>query len=515
MKTHRAILVSLAVSAGLSAVGASACGSSDTSPGSDIPDASHGDAIRIVDSRPDPATSTIHADPSRLPADGTTTKITVTLKRSDGTPAGLTSVALSSSGKGGVFNPDHGITDDQGTFIATMASTSAELKSVAATFTGGAVSTGVDFQSCRGTMYLSPTKMVAGTRPVAIATGDFNGDNKLDIVVVNQGDNNVTILLGNGDGTFTAAAKSSNVGNYPSAVAVGDFNGDKKSDLAVSNNQDNGLSILLSNGDGTFAAAHDYPVGRLPQSVVTADFNGDQKLDLAVPNADGNVYILLGSPDGTFAPASPATVAIGGLARSIATADFDGDHKIDLAVPLGGDSNHPTSFSILSGDGKGGFAVTNYPSSGAQAIEAIATGDFSGDGKPDLALGDANAKNISIQLNSGTGSFPPPSMYATGYSLGYGPAHIKVGDLNGDGKLDLITVGDNNGVNAIDILLGTGASTGTFSSLPTITEQGERSFATDVALGDFNGDDKLDLAVAHYIDNGFVSIFTRSGCTVP
>ena len=128
----------------------------------------------------------------------------------------------------------------------------------------------------------APSAFGAGTTPYSVAVGDFNGDGKLDLAVANEGSDNVSILLGNGDGTFQAAVDYG-AGTDPDSVAVGDFNGDGKLDLVVANDDSNNVSILLGNGDGTFQAAVNYGVSA-PSSVAVGDFNGDGKLDLAVAN---------------------------------------------------------------------------------------------------------------------------------------------------------------------------------------------------------------------------------------
>ncbi len=135
-----------------------------------------------------------------------------------------------------------------------------------------------------------------------MATGDFNGDGKLDLVSTDGADNTVSILLGNGDGTLPRLLLLAySAGTFPIAVATGDFNGDGKLDLAVTDASANAVSILLGNGNGTFQAPVDYTTGRDPQAVFVADFNGDGKLDLAVGNLEDNsVSILLGNGNGVF-----------------------------------------------------------------------------------------------------------------------------------------------------------------------------------------------------------------------
>src|SRR5438445_205625 len=190
--------------------------------------------------------------------------------------------------------------------------------------------------------------------PSGIAVGDFNGDGKLDLAVVNFGDWNVYVLLSNGDGTFQAARSVyfASGGGFPWSIAKGDFNGDGKLDLVVSNYGDNSLSVLLGNGDGTFRPAPSLTVGYGPAGVVVGDFNGDGKLDLAVANLNDNTLsVLLGNGDGTFQ--TPQTFASPGMTHPyfVAVSDFNRDGKQDLVV-----TNHLyATVSVLLGNGDGTF----------------------------------------------------------------------------------------------------------------------------------------------------------------
>jgi hypothetical protein len=145
---------------------------------------------------------------------------------------------------------------------------------------------------------------MTGQGPQSLTAGDFNGDERQDLAVANANSNDVSILLGNGDGTFTPARNYS-VGQQPRSVAVGDFNGDGIPDLAVANEESNTVSILIGHGDGTFSQPiESFAVDRGPQSVAVGDFNEDDVPDLATANAgSGTVSILLGHGDGTFAAA--------------------------------------------------------------------------------------------------------------------------------------------------------------------------------------------------------------------
>jgi predicted NUDIX family NTP pyrophosphohydrolase len=170
----------------------------------------------------------------------------------------------------------------------------------------------------------------AGSGPWSVAVGDFNGDGKPDLAVANEESNNLSVLLGNGDGTFQTAVNYS-VGLQPWSVAVGDFNLDGKPDLAVANEGSSNVSVLLGNGEGTFQAAVNYGAGSGPWSVAVGDFNGDGKLDLAVADTVSNsVSVLLGNGDGTFQAGVNYVAGMG--PNSVAVGDFNGDGKLDLAV---------------------------------------------------------------------------------------------------------------------------------------------------------------------------------------
>ena len=225
----------------------------------------------------------------------------------------------------------------------------------------------------------SPLDFGAGAGPGSVVTGDFNGDGKLDLVVSNSDGGSISVLLGNGDGTFQVAA-SYGAGSSPISIAVGDFNGDGKVDLAVANYGTNYASVLLGNGDGTFKGAVSYGAGSYPVSVAVGDFNGDGKPDLVVANQDSNdVSVLLGNGDGTFQ--ASVNYRAGSLLDSVVVGDFNGDGRLDLAVANYGSNN----VSVLLGNGDGTFqAPVNYRA--GLGPDSVTTGDFNGDGKLDLLV---------------------------------------------------------------------------------------------------------------------------------
>jgi dienelactone hydrolase len=330
---------------------------------------------------------------------------------------------------------------------------------------------------------LGETSFGSPASPSSVAVGDFNRDGKLDLAVANLASDNISILLGSGDGTFQNAV-TYGVGSGPRMVNVGDFNGDGKLDLVVTNAGANNVSVLLGNGNGTFEAADNYGVGENPNSVAVGDFNGDGKLDLAAANGySNNVSILLGNGDGTFQTA--VTYEAGEQPMAIATGDFNSDGKLDLAVTNYSGAN----VSALLGNGDGTFkAAVNY--SAGQGPNSIEVADFNGDGKLDLAVANTVDFDVSVLLGNGDGTFKA----TVNYSAGQGPKAVAVGDFNGDGKLDLVTA--NNPDDSVSLLFGNGD--GTFRKHLDFTGLNQPE---SLAVGDFNGDGRLDMAAALLLDN--------------
>jgi hypothetical protein len=315
--------------------------------------------------------------------------------------------------------------------------------------------------------------------PHAIAVGDFNGDGILDLAVANAGSNDVTILRGNGDGTFTATATSPPTGTDPYSIAVGDFNGDGIPDLAVANAGSNDVTILLGNGDGTFTAtATSPPTGTDPYSIAVGDFNGDGIPDLAVMNSSQNtVSVLLGNGDGTFMPAPP--LVVGSYPGGIAVGDFNGDGIPDLAVANVG-SNDVT---IFLGNGNGTFTATaTSPPTGTYPY-SIAVGDFNGDGKTDLAVANYVSSTISVLLGNGDGTF---SATATSPKIEICMScsfAIAVGDFNGDGLSDLVVSEDSEYSYSEVFLASTQSANATANGIAvpvaTVTQNVLSSYAGD------------------------------------
>jgi hypothetical protein len=330
----------------------------------------------------------------------------------------------------------------------------------------------------------SPTDYATGVNSSEMVTGDFNGDGKIDIAAVNHGSNNVSVLLGNGGGTFQAATNYA-VGNTPYAITSGDFNGDGKRDLAVANFYDNDVSVLLGKGDGTFQAMTTYGVGAQPYKLSAADFNGDGKSDLAVANyGSSSISVLLASGAGGFQPA--VSYATCSSPEDVEVGDLNGDGKPDLVVPNPGCSVVGVYLAL----GNGSFqAVANYAAGGGPFSAAL--GDFNGDGKLDVAMKYNAGTDVAVLPGNGSGALGFPitsSSVATQYLSGSG--RFAAGDLNGDGKLDLVGWLDGSGGTLI-ILIGNGD--GTFAGgMPYLSQT-----SLGGAIADFNGNGKPDIVVGN------------------
>lgn len=241
-----------------------------------------------------------------------------------------------------------------------------------------------------------------GFGPSSIIAADFDGDGHIDFAVSNANSNNVSVFLGNGTGGFAPAPGSPFLtgGSFPNSITAADFNGNGIIDLAVLNQASNNVSVLLGNGAGSFAPApgSPFPTGGTAGTTITAaDFNGDGKIDVVVSNQiTDNVSVLLGNGAGSLAPAPGSPFPAGvDVPTSITTADFNCDGKIDFAVSGG------NNVSVLLGNGTGSFvSAPGSPfSTGGIGAVSLTAADFNDDGSIDLATANFFSNNVSILIN--------------------------------------------------------------------------------------------------------------------
>src|SRR5208282_4931397 len=266
-----------------------------------------------------------------------------------------------------------------------------------------------------------------------------------DLLVTDPVANTVQVLLSNGDDTFKQATGSPiTLGQEPSSIVVGDFNGDGNQDFAVTNFKDNTFSVFLGNGDGTFKQDTGSPfalpaTSTGPIAMTTSDFNSDGNLDVAIANqTTNNVSILLGNGSGSFSLASGSPFAVGKSPVAIASADLNNDSHPDLVVVNQTDN----TASVLLGKGDGTFtAATNSPLATGQAPTAVTIADFNGDGIPEIAVTDPQTDSISVYLGLGQCLFNTPFELPVGTN----PTAILSASLVGAALPDVAVTDDPSG----------------------------------------------------------------------
>ena len=346
---------------------------------------------------------------------------------------------------------------------------------------------------------------LAGGNNLSVAIADLNGDGKPDLVVARN--TGVSVLL---DTTATGAAAVSFAaeqdfltGTYPFSVAIADFNGDGEPDLVSVNT---GVSVLMNTTVlGAATMVPDFPeaatlaTGSVPFSVTIGDLNGDAKPDIAIANVDGNsVSVLLnttapGAATPTFAPKVDFTT--GAEPRSVAMADLTGDGKLDLVTANYGSNSLSVLLNTMApGATTPSFTVGQNFTTGTNPF-SVAVADLNGDGKPDIVVANLGSNGVSVLLNTTAPGATTPTFAAKGdFSTGTRPYSVAIGDLNGDGKPDIVVA--NVGSNSVSVLFNTtvpGVATPGFA--PEV-EFATGTFPNSVAIGDMNGDGKPDIVVA-------------------
>src|SRR5215203_4080887 len=307
----------------------------------------------------------------------------------------------------------------------------------------------VNAQGCPSASFAPVTSFATLNSPLAITVGDFNNDGFVDIISSNV-DATISIALGNGTGQYVTSSRPF-TGLFTKNIANGDFNGDNKLDLVAANFNTNNIAVLPGNGDGTFGSPVFYNTASSSTAVVVGGFNNlNQK----------TVSVLLGNGNGTFAAPAAFSINTDPLVPmspvSIGVGDFNSDGKLDVVTANSGpcSTSNCDNVSVLLGNGNGGLGQpTVFPVNTQNfsfQLTSVAVGDVNGDGSLDLVTVAFNSQYASVLLGTGTGSFGPPVNYFIQERIADNAQYTTLADVNKDGRLDIITM---HGRFSISILL--------------------------------------------------------------
>jgi hypothetical protein len=308
---------------------------------------------------------------------------------------------------------------------------------------------------------------------------------------------------------FTAGSYS--VGTAPACVIATDINGDGSLDLIGANSSDNTLTLLLNDGYGHFSNYNTLNVGKGPTSVVAADINGDDYVDLVCANfgAGGGKTLTVLTNDGTGVFGLNATLTVGGGPMSVVAADVNGDGKLDLITANAGTNGNGSTLTILTNSGSGGFHLSSTLTVGTDPVCVIAA-DVNGDGKLDLICANDLGNSLTVLTNNGSGRF----VTSATLTVDVQPTCVIAADVNGDGKLDLISANLNNAASTLMVLTNNGSGAFVFSARLSLPKYGNQypALPESVVAADLDGDGRMDLISANsdYGKGGSLSIFTNN-----
>ena len=334
-------------------------------------------------------------------------------------------------------------------------------------------------------MFLIPATYPVGTNPTDIAAADFNQDGNLDLITPNFGSDDLSILLGNGDGTFQDQIKIP-VGEQPKSIAVGRFDDDAYPDLALTHSFDTTLMILRGKGDGTFKITQVENVEKKPTDIVSGDFNQDGNLDIALSLIFDRILIYSGDGRGRFA----LTYEFDGgdTPTDLSLADINQDGKPDLIIANSGQMR--PGFSITHGRSDGRFDLPVYHPTRLRPL-VVHPEDFNGDGTIDLVTIYSSISTLGLFLGNQDGRFQKASVFG---GAGF-PTSILMDDYNRDGRKDILVT--NTLSHKFSVLFG--RENGSFSHPPARYATGKGPFA--MVRDNFSPEGTDALVIANNVGN--------------
>jgi len=352
----------------------------------------------------------------------------------------------------------------------------------------------------------SKSPLTVGENPNDAALGDINGDGKPDIVTVNPGSRDISVLLGDGAGNFNSIKNSLALDSTSHILVIGDVNNDKKPDVLISCHDSYAVTVLWGNGEGNFSSAPGSPFSVLDSTrphnhgLAAGDLNKDGNLDFVTSNyGHSSVSVMLGNGKGGFTPAPPSPFKVGKGPYPLVLGDVNQDGNLDIITPNVSSDN----VSVLLGNGKGDFSSAPHSPFRVETRPYFATaGDLNGDGNLDIITSHDDITKISFLLGDEKGEFKAAP--ASPLDIGKRGWKAEVADINQDSLADLVLC--NTGVDYVTVMLGDGKVN---FKPATGSPYKVGSGPTGIAVGDVNGDGKKDIVAANSRGNNVTVLLAR------